>query len=459
MTEPLRRPYRALIAVVAYHLAGDRVARWPDGGYGVPAPYLDALRRAGARTAIVSPGEEGVPEELLEPFDGLLLVGGGDVDPARYGAEPDIEHNYGVEPDRDGFEIALLLAADRLHVPTLCICRGMQVMNVAFGGTLSQHLPGTPGMLEHGVPIENTETLHEVTPEPGTLLSATTKTLRLTCASHHHQGVDRVAEGLVVSGRSPDGLVEAIELPGADGNDVEHTTWMVGVQWHPEETATEDRDQQVLFDAFVSTARWRGKRAREGEAEGRGSEYGVVEPDPSWPARFDAESARIVAALPEDLVARIDHIGSTSIPGLPAKPVVDIQLSVTAMVPRDAYLDPLEALGYRWAPDGFDDTHEFLSIDEGGGRRSVNLHVTQAGSDWERRHLAFRDALRADAGTAAEYAALKRRLAEEHPRDIVRYVQGKSDFILAVERRAAPSADSSRDDRQGTTSAGPRFPG
>ena len=218
MTEP-RRPYRALVAVVAYHLDGSRVARWPDGGYGVPAPYLDALRRAGARTAIVSPGEDGDPEELLEPFDGLLLVGGGDVDPTRYGAEPDTEHNYGVEQDRDAFEVGLLRAADRMHLPTLCICRGMQLMNVAFGGTLHQHLPGMPGLLQHGVPMEGTDTLHLVAPEPGTLLSATTKTETLTCSSHHHQGVDRVGAGLLVTGRSPDGLVEAIELAGADGNE------------------------------------------------------------------------------------------------------------------------------------------------------------------------------------------------------------------------------------------------
>ena len=158
--------YRPLVALVAYHLAGDRVTRWPDGGYGVPAPYVEALRRAGARTAIVAPGEGGEPEEILEPFDGLLLVGGGDVDPSRYGANPDTDHNYGVEPDRDGFEIALLLAAERMHVPALCICRGMQVMNVAYGGTLHQHLPDRPGLLEHGVPLEGTETLHTVSPRP-----------------------------------------------------------------------------------------------------------------------------------------------------------------------------------------------------------------------------------------------------------------------------------------------------
>jgi len=248
--------YRPLIAVVAYHLSGDRVARWPEGGYGVPSTYLDALRRAGARSAIVAPGEEGTPEELLEPFDALLLVGGGDVDPARYGAEP-VEHLYGIEQDRDEFEIALLRTADRLAVPTLCICRGMQVMNVAFGGTLHQHLPDHAGLIEHGVPLEGTQTIHEVSVEPGSRLAAVTKSGPLACASHHHQGVDRIGEGLTVTGRSEDGLVEAIERIVPDQQD-ERATWMLGVQWHPEETAEHDPAQQSLFDGFAQlTARRR----------------------------------------------------------------------------------------------------------------------------------------------------------------------------------------------------------
>ena len=244
--------YRPLIAVVAYHLAGDRVARWPQGGYGVPKPYLDALRRADARTAILAPGEEGTPEEILEPFDGLLLAGGGDVDPRRYGTEPG-NHLYGMEPDRDEFEIALLKAADRLAVPTLCICRGMQVMNVTFGGSLHQHLPDHPDLIEHGVPLEGTQTIHEVSVESGSRLAAVTKSGPLACASHHHQGVDRLGEGLAVTGRSPDGLIEAIERIVLDQQD-ERATWMLGVQWHPEETADRDPSQQALFDALARRA-------------------------------------------------------------------------------------------------------------------------------------------------------------------------------------------------------------
>jgi putative glutamine amidotransferase len=256
--------YRPLVAIVAYHLGGDRVARWPDGGYGVPAPYVEALRRAGARTAIVSPGEPGTPDETLEPYDGLLLVGGGDVDPARYGAAPDAEHNYGVEADRDAFEIDLVLAAERLRVPVLCICRGMQVMNVAYGGTLHQHLPAMPGLLEHGVPLEGTETRHAVTPEPTSYLAAVTKSGDLICSSHHHQGVDRVGDRLRVAGRSPDGLVEAVELDVGPTDDPTVEPWVIGVQWHPEETAHSDPAQQSLFDALVLLARLRSSRAKPG---------------------------------------------------------------------------------------------------------------------------------------------------------------------------------------------------
>jgi putative glutamine amidotransferase len=426
-------PYRPLIALVAYHLANDRVARWPEGGYGVPKPYLDALRRAGARTAVLSPGERGEPEEILEPFDGLMLVGGGDVAPARYGARPE-EHLYGVEPDRDELEISLLRAADRAAVPTLCICRGMQVMNVAFGGSLHQHLPDLPGLREHGVPLEGTQTIHDVVPTPGSRLSACTKTGPLGCASHHHQGIDRVGEGLAVTGRSQDGLVEAIERIVPDQQD-ERSAWMLGVQWHPEETASHDPVQQSLFDALALLARLRGSRAKRSAAEGRSRTYAIHPYDPSWPSRYESESARIRTALADQIV-RIDHVGSTSVPGLAAKPIVDIQISVRSMIPRGSYVDPLVLLGYRWAVDPWTDEHEYFSRDGDDGR-AFQIHVCRAGSDWERRHLAFRDWLRDHPQDAAAYERLKQELAAQHPRDIFTYVGGKTAFIREIESRAS----------------------
>lgn len=240
-------PGRPLVAVAAYHLADDRVSRWPQGGFGVPAPYVERMRAAGARTAILAPGEPGDPAEILAPFDALLLVGGGDVDPARYGAEPG-DTLYGVEPDRDAFEIDLVREAVRAGLPTLCICRGMQVLNVAFGGTLHQHLPGMTGLLAHGVPLDGTESLHDVEVEDGTLLRSATGARSLACSSHHHQGVNRVGDDLRVSGRSADGLAEALEpADGAAG-------WALAVQWHPEDTAGRDPAQQGLFDELVRRA-------------------------------------------------------------------------------------------------------------------------------------------------------------------------------------------------------------
>ena len=412
------------------------MARWPEGGYGVPKFYLDALRRAGARTAILPPGEEGTPEQILEPFDGLLLVGGGDIDPARYRGGSS-EHLYGVEPDRDEFEIQLILAADRIALPTLCICRGLQVMNVAFGGSLHQHLPDVPGLIQHGVPIEGTLTIHDVTPAAGSRLAAVTKATSLAAASHHHQGIDRLGEGLEPTGRTEDGLIEAIERIVPDQQDT-LATWMVGVQWHPEETAERDPAQQSLFDALSLLARVRGARAKPGEREGRSRAYGIVPYDAGWPRRFEAESARIQAAL-GDQVVRLEHVGSTAVPGLGAKPVVDIQVSVRSMMPRTAYVEPLERLGYRWALDPWTDEHEFFSRDD-DGQGSFHIHVCGQGSAWEQRHLAFRDWLRNHPEDADAYERLKRDLADRHPRDPYTYTDEKSEFIRSIEARAAVTA-------------------
>jgi putative glutamine amidotransferase len=427
--------YRPLIAVVAYHLADDRVPRWPHGGYGVPGPYLDCLRRTGARTAIVSPGEPASAEEVLEPFDGLLLVGGGDVDPRRYGQEPS-EEVYGIEPDRDAFEIGLLRAADATGIPTLCICRGMQVMNVAYGGTLVQHLPGTPALLEHGVPVADTQSLHEVRTDPQGRLRATTGVERITCSSHHHQGVDRIGEGLRATGWSEDGLVEAIELePDGDPDDRPYEAgWMLGVQWHPEDTADRDRAQQALFSGLVSLGHLRGTRAIAGVRGGRSRTFVVADYDPAWPQAFEQEAAGIREAL-GPVAVRIEHVGSTAVPGLAAKPVIDIQISVERMVPRERFVSALETLGYTFVADPTDPDHEYFKR-EIDGVRTHQIHVCPVGSVWERRHLAFRDHLRTHPEDSVRYAELKRRLAERHSNDVMAYVEAKTPFIAEIEGRA-----------------------
>jgi putative glutamine amidotransferase len=424
---------RPLIAVVAYHLDGTRVARWPEGGYGVPSLYLEALRRAGARTAIVAPGEESAPEEILEPFDGLLLVGGGDVDPERYGGASN-EHVYGVEPDRDEAEIALIHAAERIALPTLCICRGVQVMNVAYGGTLLGHLPDLPDLLVHGVPIEGTQTIHPVEVEPGSRLSAVTKSGSLDAVSHHHQAIERLGDGLVVTGRTDDGVIEAVERVVPDQEDP-HAPWMLGVQWHPEESAERDPAQQSLFDALTRLAKARGQRAGPGDAEGKSRPYAIHPYAPEWPNRFASEARRIQAAL-DPIVVRLEHVGSTAVPGLAAKPVIDIQVSVRSMNPREAYRRPLEELGYHWGIDPWTDEHEFFSLDE-DGERAFHIHVCPEGSDWERHHLAFRDWLRTHPEDAATYERLKRELAARHPRDTYSYADAKGAFVREIEAKAA----------------------
>jgi putative glutamine amidotransferase len=237
---------RPLVGVVAYGLAPGRVDGWGTGAAAVPNPYLEALRRAGARPVLISAPEEGSPQAVLEPFDGLALIGGGDVDPARYG-QPEHPDVYGMEREREALEIDLLLEADRVAMPVLGVCRGLQLVNVAFGGTLHQHLPDLPGLDRHGVP-GGPRLVHEVKVAESSRLHEACGQTTLDATSSHHQGIDRLGEGLVPVAWTGDGLVEAIERQ--DG-------WVVAVQWHPEETAATNPAQQGLFDAFAEQARRR----------------------------------------------------------------------------------------------------------------------------------------------------------------------------------------------------------
>jgi putative glutamine amidotransferase len=241
-----------LIAVVGYRLPEGRVTHWPWAAVAVPAQYVEAVRRAGGRPVILPPGEaDAGATDALGAFDGLLLVGGGDVEPERYGAErhPNL---YGVDGSRDEMELALVRGADRTGVPLLAICRGCQVVNVAFGGTLHQHIPDLPDTVQHGVPGGG-EVLNQVSVEDPSVLARTCGASILAASCHHHQAIDRVGDGLTVSARAADGLIEAVERPEG---------FLLGVQWHPEDTAANDPAQQALFDALVAHAAGRRGRLR-----------------------------------------------------------------------------------------------------------------------------------------------------------------------------------------------------
>ena len=243
---------KPLIAISCRPREAGEVAHWPDSkSAAIQTRYLEGIWRSGGLESIVAPRlmTDAEANEYVARVDGLILVGGGDVDPAIYSAERHPQ-TYGVYDESDSLEIALVNAAIAQRVPTLAICRGMQVLNVARGGTLVQHITREPGYGKHGQPGEG-PAVHSVEVEPGTLLAKTqggASTIS-TCWSYHHQVLDVLGEGIIVSARSTDGAVEAVELDptGANG-------WLVGIQWHPERTAHEDPAQQALFDALVEQA-------------------------------------------------------------------------------------------------------------------------------------------------------------------------------------------------------------
>lgn len=241
---------RPLVAVPCSRVEGGAIEGWGPGAYAVAETYVAALRRAGARPVLLTSPESDPPEEVLAPFAGLLLAGGGDVDPRRYAVDHD-ERVYGIDADRDVFELELTRYAMEMGFPTLAICRGAQVLNVARGGTLYQHLPEPLGRGAHGDPTSGVLVTHGVQVAPGSRLEASVGSSRLgACTSVHHQGIDRVGEGLRAVGWSDDGLVEALEPEADEG-------WLVAVQWHPEATAADDPSQQVLFDTLTEEARRR----------------------------------------------------------------------------------------------------------------------------------------------------------------------------------------------------------
>lgn len=237
---------RPLIAVAGRIAAAGRVSRSAIAFAG--RVYLDAVLRAGGEPVTLSPRELR-PEDatnLLSRFDGLVLMGGADVDPHLYGQTRQ-SHVYGVNTEQDHFEMALVHAAIEAKMPTLAVCRGIQLVNVALGGTLIQHIADIPGVLDHApskFPAGQEYALHDVRITKGTKLSAAMGTTTARVASFHHQGLDVIGRGLKVTATSSDGLVEGLEHTGAG-------QWLIGVQWHPEDTAASDPHQQALYDRLV----------------------------------------------------------------------------------------------------------------------------------------------------------------------------------------------------------------
>jgi putative glutamine amidotransferase len=224
----MNTPTRPVIGMCAA-LERARWSVWDLQAALLPYNYVQAVQRAGG-LGLLLPVDVHVsedPEEMLELLDGLLLAGGADIDPGSYGQSAHAE-TVDTVPERDSFEIALTRAAIERDLPVLGICRGMQLINVARGGTLQQHLPERFGHGEHRRVIGSFDgSEHDVVLTEGSLAARAAGEIAHVTKSHHHQGVDRLGEGLVVSGLSTlDELPEAIELP--------QRQFVLGVQWHPE---------------------------------------------------------------------------------------------------------------------------------------------------------------------------------------------------------------------------------
>ncbi|MFJ2673318.1 gamma-glutamyl-gamma-aminobutyrate hydrolase family protein [Streptomyces sp. NPDC087525] len=198
----------------------------------LPAGYPRLVQRAGGLAAMLPPDDPSAAARMVARLDGVVIAGGPDVEPVRYGAEPDPRTGPPAR-ERDAWELALIEAALASGTPLLGICRGMQLLNVALGGTLRQHVDG------HTSPVAGAFGEHPVTPVAGTRYGALVPE-GFAVPTHHHQTVDRLGKGLTVSAVAADGTVEAVELPGP--------RWVLGVQWHPE-MAEDTRVMTALVEA------------------------------------------------------------------------------------------------------------------------------------------------------------------------------------------------------------------
>ncbi|MFJ4781372.1 gamma-glutamyl-gamma-aminobutyrate hydrolase family protein [Streptomyces sp. NPDC088762] len=226
---------RPLIGISTYVEESTRYGVWDLPTSLVPTGYYELVQAAGGAAVLLPPDEPGAAAEVLSRVDGLVVAGGPDVDPVRYGAARD-SRTGAPATVRDEWELALIAAALDSSMPVLGICRGMQALNVALGGTLIQHIDGhfdTPGATSW----------HPVRPVPGTRYAALVPE-EADVPTYHHQAVDRLGRGLIASAHALDGTVEAIELPDPAAG------WVMGVQWHPER----DKDTRVMASLVEAAA-------------------------------------------------------------------------------------------------------------------------------------------------------------------------------------------------------------
>jgi anthranilate synthase component 2/putative glutamine amidotransferase len=231
---------RPLIGITTYREQA-RWGFWDVPAVLLPAAYADAVSEAGGDPVLLPTAA--VTPDVVPRLDALIVAGGADIDPARYGSEPG-PHTVNTRPDRDASEVALLQAALDRDLPVLAICRGMQLLNVLLGGTLLQHLPDVPGAQPHQLGL-GLYAEREVRTAPGSAVHGILGP-ETTVHCHHHQALDVIATGLTPSAWAEDGLVEAVELPGR--------RFCLGVQWHPE-ADTDGRLFDALVAASVSSAR------------------------------------------------------------------------------------------------------------------------------------------------------------------------------------------------------------
>jgi putative glutamine amidotransferase len=244
---------RPIIGLTSY-LEQAQTGAWDLPASFLPKIYFEAVTDAGGIAVLLPPQpvDSEIAASIIHGLDGLILTGGKDVDPARYGQEAHPSTDV-PRKDRDAFEDALVRAAIEQNVPFLGICRGAQMLNVALGGTIHQHLPDVIGSTRYSAG-GGTFLVNNVSVEPqSTLASLLDGDRTIAVKSYHHQAIDELAEGLVVTGRGDDGVIQAIELPSVD--------FGVAVQWHPEEDAKEDAR---LFHGIVDAAtRHRESRSRQ----------------------------------------------------------------------------------------------------------------------------------------------------------------------------------------------------